>query len=136
MASDDDEPPNTSTTDPAADQEWKTANNIRAWRGKHGAKVVEPTGTIERLFTVTFRSTGKNVNMNRLHNGLIEKIFEAAPGVVFRPTSEWTTKTKKSMTSIDQFPTTEIGHGNFFARRQRGKTIEVDHKIHSSMSVR
>ena len=40
------------------------------------------------------------------------------------------------MTSIDQFPTTEIGHGNFFARRQKGKSIEVDHKIHSSVSVR
>ena len=98
--------------------------------------MLEPTGTIERVFTVTFRSTGKNVNMNRLHHGLVEKIFEAVPGIVFRPTSNATTKNKRAMTTIEQFPTTEIAHGNFFERRQKGKTIEVDHKIHSAVSVK
>ena len=136
MASDDDGPPDTSTHDPAADQTWLKKDNVRAKRGKHGARVVEPTGTIERSFTVSFRSTGKNVNMNRLHYGVVEKIFEAVPGVIFRPTSTSTTRTKKPLTSIEQFPATEIGHGNFFERRQKGKTIEVDHKIHSAMSIR
>ena len=136
MASDDDGPADAGNSDPAADQEWQKQESVRDKRGKHGAKVVESTGTIERSFTVTFRSTGKNLNMNKLHQGLLEKIFEAVPGVVFRPTSEASTCTKKSMTTINQFPTTEIGHGNFFERRQKGKTIEVDHKIHSATPIR
>ena len=74
--------------------------------------------------------------MNRLHHGLVEKIFEAVPGIVFRPTSNATTKNKRAMTTIEQFPTTEIAHGNFFERREKGKTIEVDHKIHSAVSVK
>ena len=135
MASDDDGPDGARKDNPA-DQEWTRQESVRAKRGKHGAKVIESTGTVERVFTVTFRSTGNNVNMNRVHHGLVEKIFEAVPGVIFRPTSDTTTSTKKSMTMISQFPTTEIGHGNFFARRQKGKTIEVDHKIHSAMTVK
>ena len=137
MASDDDGTAVVDTNDPKTNhQDWQRQETTRIKRGKHGARLVEPTGTTERIFTVTFRSTGKNINMNRLHHGLVEKIFEAVPGVVFRPTSSATTRSKKSMTTIEQFPTTEIGHGNFFERRQKGKTIEVDHKIHSAIPVK
>ena len=95
MASDDDGPAAVDTNDPTADHDWQRQEATRIKRGKHGARVLEPTGTIERVFTVTFRSTGKNVNMNRLHHGLVEKIFEAVPGIVFRATSNATTKTNE-----------------------------------------
>ena len=136
MASDDDGPAAAADDDPAANQDWHRTETVREKRGKHGAKVIEPTGTIERSFTVTFRSTGNNVNMNRLHQGLLEKNFEAVPGIVIRSTSEASTRTRRPITTIDQFPATEIGHGNFFERRQRGRIIEVDHKVHSSVSIK
>lgn len=141
MASKETEPLNPVNDNPTANQEWKRQDSVRDKRGKHGATVVEPTGTSELSFVVTIRILrGKAVNVNTVHKGLLEKMFEACPGIVFRPTSTADTHVKRPLTKLDQFPTTKIGHSNFFAREQKNKacqtSIETAHVIQSSMTVK
>lgn len=96
--------------DPAATQARKPTDNVRHKRGKHGATVVEPTGTSERSFTVSIRiSRGRDVNVNVVHKGLLEKMFEACPGIVFRPTSTSANSAKRPISELEHLPFDTFG---------------------------
>ena len=144
------------TEKPAADnggtghsQDWVPVKSTRDKIVEHGANVTTPSPEKQRQFVVSFTikekpsdNNNKNNqdshqhNLAELHSSFLRHFLSISKGEVhFIPTSRSESKTVNPMTKIQDFPTNNRAHRNFFHRqvsqndRNKVNTVKIYHTV-------
>ena len=109
-------------------------------RKRHGSALVDATESSERRFVMSIKIDNVDEaviqhNLFKLHKEFLSKVFEAAPNLVFHPTSRSPDKTSKLLTSLLHFPDSDSDHRAFFHRQVThspdgaSSTIRIHHQV-------